>query len=188
MGTYQPEPGRTGCFPCGGGLLTKHEGTTSFQDCEAKGEDSPHTPLPAPLLRDSFPGTPHFLPWQASKVRGGAWCPQAGDAGDQLWAAHRDGTAAANPRPPESLGRAGQAGAAAPVWSSGTPGTRPSRHWALRCAGRRLGGEDVQEAEGQWDEVGGQRSEVFSAATVTYPTLHLRPRTGSPSPAHPLMP
>lgn len=38
MGTYQPEPGRTGCFPCGGGLLTKHTGTASFQDCEAKGE------------------------------------------------------------------------------------------------------------------------------------------------------
>lgn len=90
MGTYQPEPGRTGCFPCGGGLLTKHEGTTSFQDCEAKGEDSPRTPLPTPLLRDSFPGAPHFLPWQASKVRGGAWSPQAGDAGDQLWAAHGD--------------------------------------------------------------------------------------------------
>lgn len=38
MGTYQPEPGRTGCFPCGGGLLTKHTGTASFQDCEAKGK------------------------------------------------------------------------------------------------------------------------------------------------------
>ncbi|XP_032117283.1 signal peptide, CUB and EGF-like domain-containing protein 1 isoform X2 [Sapajus apella] len=41
MGTYQPEPGRTGCFPCGGDLLTKHEGTTSFQDCEAKVHCSP---------------------------------------------------------------------------------------------------------------------------------------------------
>ncbi|XP_016794819.1 signal peptide, CUB and EGF-like domain-containing protein 1 isoform X4 [Pan troglodytes] len=41
VGTYQPEPGRTGCFPCGGGLLTKHEGTTSFQDCEAKVHCSP---------------------------------------------------------------------------------------------------------------------------------------------------
>uniref|UniRef100_A0A8C9NZG9 Signal peptide, CUB and EGF-like domain-containing protein 1 n=1 Tax=Spermophilus dauricus TaxID=99837 RepID=A0A8C9NZG9_SPEDA len=40
-GTYQPEPGRTGCFPCGGGLLTKLEGATSFQDCEAKVHCSP---------------------------------------------------------------------------------------------------------------------------------------------------
>lgn len=44
MGTYQPEPGRTSCFPCGGGLLTRQEGTASFQDCEAKGEDVPPTP------------------------------------------------------------------------------------------------------------------------------------------------
>uniref|UniRef100_A0A8C5V832 Signal peptide, CUB and EGF-like domain-containing protein 1 n=1 Tax=Microcebus murinus TaxID=30608 RepID=A0A8C5V832_MICMU len=41
VGTYQPEPGRTSCFPCGGGLLTKHEGTASFQDCEAKVHCSP---------------------------------------------------------------------------------------------------------------------------------------------------
>ncbi|XP_004845491.1 signal peptide, CUB and EGF-like domain-containing protein 1 isoform X3 [Heterocephalus glaber] len=41
LGTYQPEPGRTGCLPCGGGLLTKHEGATSFQDCEAKVHCSP---------------------------------------------------------------------------------------------------------------------------------------------------
>eukprot|EP00072_Mus_musculus_P046124 XP_006521306.1 PREDICTED: signal peptide, CUB and EGF-like domain-containing protein 1 isoform X3 [Mus musculus] len=41
VGTYQPEPGRTGCFPCGGGLLTKHTGTASFQDCEAKVHCSP---------------------------------------------------------------------------------------------------------------------------------------------------
>uniref|UniRef100_A0A673V1Y8 Signal peptide, CUB and EGF-like domain-containing protein 1 n=1 Tax=Suricata suricatta TaxID=37032 RepID=A0A673V1Y8_SURSU len=41
VGTYQPEPGRTGCFPCGGGLLTKHEGAASFQDCEAKVHCSP---------------------------------------------------------------------------------------------------------------------------------------------------
>ncbi|KAJ8791784.1 hypothetical protein J1605_020506 [Eschrichtius robustus] len=41
VGTYQPEPGRTGCFPCGGGLLTKHEGTAAFQDCEAKVHCSP---------------------------------------------------------------------------------------------------------------------------------------------------
>ncbi|XP_061060401.1 signal peptide, CUB and EGF-like domain-containing protein 1 isoform X1 [Eubalaena glacialis] len=41
VGTYQPEPGRTGCFLCGGGLLTKHEGTAAFQDCEAKVHCSP---------------------------------------------------------------------------------------------------------------------------------------------------
>ncbi|KAF5929578.1 hypothetical protein HPG69_006300 [Diceros bicornis minor] len=41
VGTYQPEPGRTGCFLCGGGLLTKHEGTASFEDCEAKVHCSP---------------------------------------------------------------------------------------------------------------------------------------------------
>ncbi|XP_073940736.1 signal peptide, CUB and EGF-like domain-containing protein 1 isoform X4 [Castor canadensis] len=41
VGTYQSEPGRTHCFPCGGGLLTKHTGTTSFQDCEAKVHCSP---------------------------------------------------------------------------------------------------------------------------------------------------
>uniref|UniRef100_A0A8P0TND0 Signal peptide, CUB and EGF-like domain-containing protein 1 n=1 Tax=Canis lupus familiaris TaxID=9615 RepID=A0A8P0TND0_CANLF len=41
VGTYQPEPGRTGCFSCGGGLLTKHEGTVSFQDCETKVHCSP---------------------------------------------------------------------------------------------------------------------------------------------------
>ncbi|XP_070267362.1 signal peptide, CUB and EGF-like domain-containing protein 1 isoform X1 [Myotis yumanensis] len=41
VGTYQPEPGRTNCFPCGGGLLTKHEGMASFQDCEAKVHCSP---------------------------------------------------------------------------------------------------------------------------------------------------
>ncbi|KAK2489100.1 hypothetical protein MC885_017056 [Smutsia gigantea] len=41
MGTFQPEPGRTSCFPCGGGLLTKHEGMASFQDCEAKVHCSP---------------------------------------------------------------------------------------------------------------------------------------------------
>ncbi|XP_004589499.2 signal peptide, CUB and EGF-like domain-containing protein 1 isoform X3 [Ochotona princeps] len=41
VGTYQPEPGRTSCFPCGGGLLTKQEGTVSFQDCETKVHCSP---------------------------------------------------------------------------------------------------------------------------------------------------
>lgn len=62
MGTYQPEPGRTSCFPCGGGLLTRQEGTASFQDCEAKGEDVPPTPrdlgtsLPSHFLLGKPPG------------------------------------------------------------------------------------------------------------------------------------
>lgn len=38
LGSYQPEPGRVLCFPCGGGLMTKFEGAMSFRDCEAKGE------------------------------------------------------------------------------------------------------------------------------------------------------
>lgn len=37
LGFYQPEPGRVLCFPCGGGLMTKYEGSVSFRDCEAKG-------------------------------------------------------------------------------------------------------------------------------------------------------
>uniref|UniRef100_A0A8D2MAN1 Signal peptide, CUB domain and EGF like domain containing 1 n=1 Tax=Zonotrichia albicollis TaxID=44394 RepID=A0A8D2MAN1_ZONAL len=41
LGTYQPEPGRTLCFPCGGGLVTKYEGAVSFQDCETKVHCSP---------------------------------------------------------------------------------------------------------------------------------------------------
>lgn len=36
-GSYQPEVGRALCFPCGGGLTTKHEGALSFQDCDTKG-------------------------------------------------------------------------------------------------------------------------------------------------------
>lgn len=38
LGSYQPEPGRVLCFSCGGGLMTKYEGSVSFRDCEAKGE------------------------------------------------------------------------------------------------------------------------------------------------------
>ncbi|XP_072915247.1 signal peptide, CUB and EGF-like domain-containing protein 1 isoform X3 [Hemitrygon akajei] len=41
IGTFQPEPGRTQCFYCGGGLLTKYEGAVSFQDCETKVHCSP---------------------------------------------------------------------------------------------------------------------------------------------------
>uniref|UniRef100_A0A8C9QZL2 Signal peptide, CUB and EGF-like domain-containing protein 2 n=1 Tax=Scleropages formosus TaxID=113540 RepID=A0A8C9QZL2_SCLFO len=41
LGTYQPEPGRTLCFPCGGGLTTKREGASSFHDCEVKVQCSP---------------------------------------------------------------------------------------------------------------------------------------------------
>ncbi|XP_043985182.1 signal peptide, CUB and EGF-like domain-containing protein 3 isoform X2 [Gambusia affinis] len=36
QGTYQPDLGRTLCFPCGGGLSTKREGASSFHDCEVK--------------------------------------------------------------------------------------------------------------------------------------------------------
>uniref|UniRef100_A0A8B9I7E4 Signal peptide, CUB and EGF-like domain-containing protein 3 n=1 Tax=Anser brachyrhynchus TaxID=132585 RepID=A0A8B9I7E4_9AVES len=40
-GSYQPEVGRALCFPCGGGLTTKHEGALSFQDCDTKVQCSP---------------------------------------------------------------------------------------------------------------------------------------------------
>ncbi|NXS91280.1 SCUB3 protein, partial [Jacana jacana] len=40
-GTYQPEVGRALCFPCGGGLTTRHEGALSFQDCDTKVQCSP---------------------------------------------------------------------------------------------------------------------------------------------------
>ncbi|XP_048856015.1 signal peptide, CUB and EGF-like domain-containing protein 2 [Brienomyrus brachyistius] len=40
-GSYQPEVGRTTCFPCGGNLATKHAGAVSFQDCETKVHCSP---------------------------------------------------------------------------------------------------------------------------------------------------
>ncbi|XP_069012421.1 signal peptide, CUB and EGF-like domain-containing protein 1 isoform X3 [Embiotoca jacksoni] len=36
VGSYQPEPGRVLCFPCGGGLMTKYEGSVAFRECEAK--------------------------------------------------------------------------------------------------------------------------------------------------------
>ncbi|XP_049746286.1 signal peptide, CUB and EGF-like domain-containing protein 2 isoform X3 [Elephas maximus indicus] len=41
LGTFQPEAGRTSCFPCGGGLPTKHLGAPSFQDCETRVQCSP---------------------------------------------------------------------------------------------------------------------------------------------------
>nr|XP_025864075.1 signal peptide, CUB and EGF-like domain-containing protein 2 isoform X4 [Vulpes vulpes] len=41
LGTFQPEAARTSCFPCGGGLPTKHLGATSFQDCETRVQCSP---------------------------------------------------------------------------------------------------------------------------------------------------
>lgn len=37
LGTYQPEVGRTSCFPCGGNLVTKRSSAVAFQDCETKG-------------------------------------------------------------------------------------------------------------------------------------------------------
>ncbi|KAM5247071.1 signal peptide, CUB and EGF-like domain-containing protein 2 isoform 4-T4 [Ctenodactylus gundi] len=41
LGTFQPEAGRTSCFPCGGGLPTKHLGATSFEHCETRVQCSP---------------------------------------------------------------------------------------------------------------------------------------------------
>ncbi|KAJ7344448.1 hypothetical protein JRQ81_000398 [Phrynocephalus forsythii] len=41
FGMYQPEAGRTSCFTCGGGLMTKHIGAVLFQDCETKVQCSP---------------------------------------------------------------------------------------------------------------------------------------------------
>ncbi|XP_074855024.1 signal peptide, CUB and EGF-like domain-containing protein 2 isoform X6 [Carettochelys insculpta] len=40
-GTFQPEAGRTSCFPCGGGLVTKYSRASVFQDCETKVQCSP---------------------------------------------------------------------------------------------------------------------------------------------------
>ncbi|XP_041847223.1 signal peptide, CUB and EGF-like domain-containing protein 2 isoform X4 [Melanotaenia boesemani] len=41
LGTYQPEVGRTSCFPCGGNLVTKHSGAVTFQECETRVQCSP---------------------------------------------------------------------------------------------------------------------------------------------------
>ncbi|XP_068170981.1 signal peptide, CUB and EGF-like domain-containing protein 2 isoform X3 [Antennarius striatus] len=41
LGTYQPEVGRTSCFPCGGNLVTKRGSAVSFQECETKVQCSP---------------------------------------------------------------------------------------------------------------------------------------------------
>nr|XP_019954252.1 PREDICTED: signal peptide, CUB and EGF-like domain-containing protein 2 [Paralichthys olivaceus] len=41
LGTYQPEVGRTTCFPCGGNLVTKRSGAVTFQECETKVQCSP---------------------------------------------------------------------------------------------------------------------------------------------------
>uniref|UniRef100_A0A671VWU8 Signal peptide, CUB and EGF-like domain-containing protein 2 n=1 Tax=Sparus aurata TaxID=8175 RepID=A0A671VWU8_SPAAU len=41
LGMYQPEVGRTSCFPCGGNLVTKRSGAFTFQECETKVQCSP---------------------------------------------------------------------------------------------------------------------------------------------------
>ncbi|XP_072236730.1 signal peptide, CUB and EGF-like domain-containing protein 2 isoform X4 [Leuresthes tenuis] len=41
LGRYQPEVGRTSCFPCGGNLVTKRSGAVTFQECETKVQCSP---------------------------------------------------------------------------------------------------------------------------------------------------
>ncbi|XP_057703486.1 signal peptide, CUB and EGF-like domain-containing protein 2 isoform X4 [Corythoichthys intestinalis] len=41
LGSYQPEVGRTTCFPCGGNLVTKRNGAVTFQECETKVQCSP---------------------------------------------------------------------------------------------------------------------------------------------------
>ncbi|XP_030056873.1 signal peptide, CUB and EGF-like domain-containing protein 2 [Microcaecilia unicolor] len=41
VGKYQPDSGRTSCFPCGGGLTTKRIGAILFQDCETRVQCSP---------------------------------------------------------------------------------------------------------------------------------------------------
>nr|XP_060623137.1 signal peptide, CUB and EGF-like domain-containing protein 2 isoform X2 [Anolis sagrei ordinatus] len=41
FGAYQPDAGRTSCFICGGGLMTKRTSATFFQDCETKVQCSP---------------------------------------------------------------------------------------------------------------------------------------------------
>ncbi|XP_073320190.1 signal peptide, CUB and EGF-like domain-containing protein 2 isoform X3 [Pagrus major] len=41
LGMYQPEVGRTSCFPCGGNLVTKRSGALTFQECETKVQCSP---------------------------------------------------------------------------------------------------------------------------------------------------
>lgn len=54
-GTYQPEAGRTLCFPCGGGLTTKHEGAVSFQDCDTKGGQVIYSPGPSSAVPHKSP-------------------------------------------------------------------------------------------------------------------------------------
>ncbi|XP_061884792.1 signal peptide, CUB and EGF-like domain-containing protein 2 isoform X5 [Entelurus aequoreus] len=41
LGSYQPEVGRTTCFPCGGNLVTRRSAAVTFQECETKVQCSP---------------------------------------------------------------------------------------------------------------------------------------------------
>lgn len=52
LGTYQPEVGRTTCFPCGGNLVTKHIGAVTFQECETKGKGTLSLPPDAQHSED----------------------------------------------------------------------------------------------------------------------------------------
>lgn len=59
QGAYQPDLGRTLCFPCGGGLSTKREGASSFHDCEVKGQCSQRRKIYSNNLQ-SVPHVTHF--------------------------------------------------------------------------------------------------------------------------------
>lgn len=63
LGTYQPDPGRTLCFPCGGGLGTKRDGASSFNDCEVKGQTSLHFTMPYKRVWCTLITTQFYTKW-----------------------------------------------------------------------------------------------------------------------------